>query len=45
MYENGNEYNGEWKDSKREGTGMFKNKGGESYNALWENDYMKKKLE
>ena len=44
-YENGDLYEGLWKDGLREGEGTLINNNGDKYYGIWENDSLKDKIE
>ena len=42
IYNNGNKYDGEWKNDLKEGEGKMTYNNGDEYNGYWENDEIKK---
>ena len=38
IYANGDEYEGDWKDDKRNGMGNFKANNNDKYSGEWKND-------
>ena len=37
-YDNGDKYDGEWKNGKKEGKGIFYYNNGDKYEGIWNND-------
>ena len=45
IYQNGDFYEGEWKNNKKHGEGMYKYHDGKELNGIWENDKLIKKYD